>query len=81
MLSAISTPRYAILGDIGLLTDSVTYDNMCRVRTGHFSGSGVSTNPTEEVTMMYHGLGSVIGGVGVRTVSDPASLYRAGRCA
>lgn len=50
-----------VVSNIGLLSDSMTYDNMGRVRTGHFSGSGVSTNPTEDVTMMYHGLGSVIG--------------------
>ena len=50
-----------VVSDIGLLSDSMTYDNMGRVRTGHFSGSGVATNPTEDVTMMYHGLGSVIG--------------------
>ena len=45
---------------MALLSDSVTYDNMGRIRTGH-SASGVVTNPTEDVTMMYHGLGSVIG--------------------
>ena len=50
-----------VVSNIGLLSDSMTYDNMGRVSTGHFSGSGVATNPTEEVTMMYHGLGSVIG--------------------
>ncbi len=50
-----------VVSNIGLLSDSMTYDNMGRVETGHFSGSGVSTNPTEDVTMMYHGLGSVIG--------------------
>jgi len=50
-----------VVSNIGLLSDSMTYDNMGRVSTGHFSGSGVATNPTEDVTMMYHGLGSVIG--------------------